>query len=135
MGEQSIQLQVPEALYERVRQIAAESNRSVEGVFLDSIALLYATIPPTNELTLKQLGDFSDDQLWVLVYRPFLLVQDKRLSELTALSKVGRLNEEELAEMEWLIDEYDRYVLLRSQALLLLKQRGYDVERRLKLGA
>ena len=43
--------------------------------------------------------------------------------------------DEENAEMERLINLVDHVMLLRSQALVLLKQRGYEVEKQLKLGA
>lgn len=84
---------------------------------------------------LQPLTDFSDEQLWRLVYQPFALEQDARLSELTVLGKSGKLSDEEEREMEGLIGENDRYILLRTQALVMLKQRGHDVERRLKSGA
>jgi hypothetical protein len=58
-----------------------------------------------------------------------------RLRELTARVKRASLTEAEQAELEALIDEADRYALLRSRALLVLKGRGHDVEARLKLGA
>jgi hypothetical protein len=37
--------------------------------------------------------------------------------------------------MERLIDLVDHQMLLRSEALLLLKHRGHNVEKQLKLGA
>jgi hypothetical protein len=135
MSQQSVLLQMPEELYERVRRIAEDSDRPVENVLLDSIALLFGELPPDDELTPQLLGTFSDEQLWAIVYRSLAWPQDTRLRELTALGKRGSLSDEEQTEMERLVDGVDRYVLLRSQALLLLKQRGYDVERRLKLGA
>lgn len=78
------------------------------------------------------MNAFSDEQLWALVYRPFALAQDVHLRELTALGKAGHRSDAEQAEMERLIDLFDQYVLVRSQALVLLKQRGYDVEQRLE---
>ena len=87
------------------------------------------------ELTPQILETFSDEQLWAIVQRELAWPQDVRLRELTTLGKQGNLSAEEQIEMERLVDQVDRYVLVRSQALLLLKQRGHDVERRLKLGA
>jgi hypothetical protein len=80
------------------------------------------------------LESLSDDQLWAIVHRALVWPQDIRLRELTTLGQQGNLSVEEQAELERLVDQVDRYVVLRSQALLLLKQRGHDVEHRLRLG-
>jgi hypothetical protein len=132
MSDQSILLQLPPQLYARVRQIAQESNRPLESVLVDSLALLFGD---QETLSPEQLTAFSDDQLWGVVHRPFAWVQDIRLRELTVLGKLGALTDDAHEEMEHLIEAVDHYVLLRSQALMLLKQRGYDVEKRLQQGA
>lgn len=134
MSRQPVLLQLPEELYERVREAAKTSNVPLERVLLDSLTLIFGELPGEAEFAPETLKTFSDEQLWALVYRPLAWPQDARLRELTALSKDGKLSDEERVGMEHLIDQVDRYVLLRSQALLLLKQRGHDVERRL-LGA
>lgn len=134
MAQQPVVLQLPESLYERVRQIADESNRPVEEVLLESLTLLFDDLPNIGELTPQRLGGLSDEQLWAIVYRPLAWIQDVRLHELTARSKWGGLSENEQSELEQLVDQMDQHVLLRSQALLLLKQRGIDVEHRLQMG-
>ena len=126
MNQQTVLLQMPEALYERVREVAKISNRPFDRVLLDSLTLVFGDLPGEAEVTPDVLNSFADDQLWAIVYRPLAWPQDARLRELTALSKVGKLADDEQVEMERLIDQIDRYVLLRSQALLLLKQRGHD---------
>ena len=132
MTQAPILLQLPDELYERLREIADDSQRPMESVLIDSLALLFGDLPT---ITPQQLATFSDEQLWALVHRLIAWPQDARLRELTALGKQGTLSQADQAELESLVDAYDQYVLLRSQALLLLKQRGYDVEQRLKLGA
>ena len=132
MTQSPILLQLPDELYERLREIADDSHRPVESVLIDSLTLLFGNLPTINP---QQIDTFSDEQLWALVHRQIAWPQDARLRELTALGKQQTLSSEEQSELESLIDAYDQYVLLRSQALLHLKQRGYDVEQRLKLGA
>ena len=51
------------------------------------------------------------------------------------LGQLGQVTDEEISEMEALIDLVDHQMLLRSEALLLLKQRGHDVGKLLKLEA
>ena len=135
MAQQPVVLQLPESLYERVRQIAADSHRPLEEVLVGSLALLFDDLPDNPALTPQLLEALSDEQLWAIVFRPLAWTQDVRLRELTALGKAGALSADERAEIERLVDQLDRYVLLRSQALLLLKQRGHDVEHRLRIGA
>lgn len=130
MTQQSVVLQLPEEMYERVRQIAEESQRPVENILLDSLELVFGGL--TDDLSLERL---TDEQLWALVHRPLAWSVDLRLRELSQLGKHSNLTADQQIELERLITQYDRYILLHSQVLVLLKQRGQDVERRLKLGA
>lgn len=134
MSYQTITLDLPDEVYERVRQAAEDSQRPVESVLVDTIALMFGEMA-ADSLLPDHLEKLTDEQLWAVVYRPLAWPLDARLRELTALGKSGALSDDEQAEMETLIDAVDRYVLLRSKALLLLKQRGHEVERRLKPGA
>jgi len=71
---------------------------------------------------IDEIQNYNDDQLWDVVNN--YPVEDARLNELTALGKRGKLSANELKELEQRIDAWDQQVLLRSEALLLLKQRG-----------
>ncbi len=134
MSHPTIELHVPPELLERAQEVARVSNRSIEDVFVESLALLFGTLP-SADITPDRLNDYSDEQLWAVVYQHLAWFQEARLRELVALGKQGQASDEDKAEIERLIDRVDRYMLLRSRALLLLKQRGYEVEKQLKLGA
>ncbi|MFW5709597.1 MAG: hypothetical protein ACOCX5_05190 [Chloroflexota bacterium] len=134
MSQSTVELQIPAEIYERARQIASDSNRSLESVLLDGLALLFGDLPDTS-LSPDALSDYTDEQLWAVVHQRLAWPQDARLRELIALGKQGQLTTDEQAEMERLVDLVDHQMLLRSEALLLLKQRGHDVETKLKLGA
>lgn len=135
MSDQPILLQLPEELYARIRQIAEESQIPVESVLVDSLALLFGELPDNNSLTPEMLSALADEQLWAIVHRHLAWSLDSRLRELSELGKTGQLSTEEYAEVERLVEQMDRHILLRSEALWLLKQRGHDVERRLRMGA
>jgi hypothetical protein len=81
------------------------------------------------------LSGYSDAQLWAVVYQRLAWPQSQRLHELSANKKLERLTEDELRELEDLLSSNDRAMLLRSEALRLLKNRGYDIEAYLKRGA
>jgi len=132
MGEKSVTLHLPDELYESVQEVAEASERPLEDVLLESIGVLFRR--PSSDLNamLAELANYSDSQLWAVVYRRLPWPQSLRLRELNAK---GQLDDAERHELEQLIDLVDRYMLLRSEALLLLKQRGQDVDTYLKMGA
>lgn len=134
MSQPTVELQIPPEVYERARQIAKASNRSVESVLSDGLTLLFGTLPDTGTSPDK-LTNYTDEQLWAVVHQRLAWPQDTRLRELVALGKQGQITNDEKIEMERLIDLVDHQMLLRSEALLLLKQRGHNVEKQLKLGA
>lgn len=131
MSQQPLLLQLSDDLYEHIKQVAEASKLPIEDVVLDSLALIFGGV---SDVRPEDLSDLPDEQLWAIVHRRLAWPLDSRLSELNAMSKRGKLSAEEQSELEFLVDAYDRYVLLRSQSLLLLKQRGHDVEHRLMLG-
>ncbi len=134
MNQSTIELEIPSAVYERALEIASESNRSVESVLLDGLTLLFGSLPDMQTMP-DALKDYDDQKLWAVVHQRLAWPQDTRLRELIGLGKQGQITDEELAEMERLISLVDHQMFLRSEALLLLKQRGHDIEMQLKLGA
>lgn len=134
MKQPTIDLHIPPEIYERARAIATASERSIESVLLDGLTLLFGTLPDAS-VSVDALASYSDEQLWAVVYQRLAWPQDTRLRELIGLGKQGQLTLEEKQEMERLLELVDHQMLLRSEALLLLKQRGHDVETKLKLGA
>jgi succinate dehydrogenase flavin-adding protein (antitoxin of CptAB toxin-antitoxin module) len=78
---------------------------------------------------LAELVSFSDEQLWAIVHRRLPWSESLRLRELIAQSKQTALVDSEQRELEHLLELVDRSMLLRSEALLRLKERGRDVER------
>ena len=134
MSQSTIELELPAEVYERAQQIAKDSNRSVESVLLDGLTLLFGTLPDTG-LSPDTLKSYTDEQLWAVVHQRLAWPQDTRLRELIALGRHGQITDDEQAEMERLIHLVDHQMLLRSEALLLLKERGHNVGEQLKSGA
>ncbi|HEX2278650.1 MAG TPA: hypothetical protein VHN13_16245 [Candidatus Tectomicrobia bacterium] len=137
MPGKSITVDLPDDLYERVQQVAAQSQRPVERVVLESLRLLFVPPPSPADLatSLAALPSYSDAQLWAMVYQRLAWPQSQRLHELSAKNKLERLTKEEQLELEDLLSSNDQAMLLRSEALRLLKNRGYNIEAYLKRGA
>jgi hypothetical protein len=137
MPGKSITLDFPDDLYEQVHQVSAQRQRPVERVVLESLRLLFVPPPSSADLAtnLAALSGYSDAQLWAVIYQRLAWPQSQRLHELSANKKLERLTEDEQHELEDLLSSNDRAMLLRSEALRLLKNRGYDIEAYLKRGA
>ena len=134
MAEATIELKVPAEILERAEAIASTSGRTAESIILDGLSLLFGALPDM-ELEPEALKDFDDEQLFAVVHQRLAWPQDTRLRELMRLGQLGRATDSEIVEMEALIDLVDHQMLLRSEALLLLKRRGHDIGKLLRLGA
>ena len=84
MPGKSIMLDLPEDLYEDMQQVAAQSQRPLERVVLESLRLLFAPPSSSADLTtsLAALSGYSDAQLWAVVYQRLVWPQWQRLHEL-----------------------------------------------------
>jgi hypothetical protein len=125
MSQQPVQLSLPEPLYQRIQRIADTSHRSVEAVMLDSLSLLFGALDDLP--TAQEMESYTDDQLWALAYRRMNSLEEERLHELTALARAGELSPAEKDELDAALALVDQYMLMRSRALVLLKQHGQDV--------
>jgi len=125
---QSISVELPDDLYERLREVAERHERSVESVLRESLEVMFGAASEDPEGMLAHMETYRDDQLWAVVYQRVVWPQKERLHELVEHSKEDALTPQEQAELEALLDEVDRYTLLRSKALWLLQQRGHVVE-------
>ena len=75
------------------------------------------------------LSGFSDEQLWMMVQQRLTPKQDARWRELADRGNRGVISDLEVTELEAWVARVDNQMLLRSRALLLLKQRGHDINR------
>ncbi|MEP7291560.1 MAG: hypothetical protein ABI835_07235 [Chloroflexota bacterium] len=133
MSQKSITIPMPDELYERVQEIAEASDRSIEEVLLETLGEVFqsdADLPP-----LEALSAYSVERLWAIVQRRLSWSQSLRLHELSAKHKDGMISSVEVNELNELLEFVDIQMLLRSEALLLLKQRGQNIDSYLKLGA
>ena len=130
-----IQLNLPADLYARIQDVAVRTERPVEVVLVDSLALLFSAPTIDWEHLAATLDTLSDVQLWALVHRRAAWTAAGRLHELTTRGRQAQLTNEEQDELAVLVDEADRMTLLRSHALLILQQRGHNIREQLQLGA
>ncbi len=127
MTAHAITLKLPSPLYDHFQSRAERTHRSLEAELLDAVATVAEDaedLAPGLAAAVADLDLLSDDEL--------RLAARNRLSE-DARAQLVRLNDKqtltptEKETQEQLVREYDRAVLLRAEALRLLKERGQAV--------
>ncbi len=130
MSTQIITLNLPEALYERLKHSAEQSHRSVEAELL---ALVSVSVPMENELladlreTLDGMTLLDDKALWRAARRRLPLKISRQLETLNLKSQREGLTESETQTRSLLLRQYDKTMLVRAKAAVLLKERGHDI--------
>ena len=127
MNLSTVALELPDEIIEEAQDIARGRNLSVESILQDGLVMVFGKAAD-SDVCADILEDFSDEQLWEIVNRRMPWAQDSRLRELSARGNEGNLAENEHRELEDLLAELDRQILLRSRALLQMKRRGLNVD-------
>lgn len=130
MATQSITLHLPDELYQRIKDSAQQTHRTVEEELLGVIAAAVpADTPLPNDLA-AAIGDLAvlpDDALWRAARAKFSARDSSRLESLHLKRQRGELSEHETREAGTLVARYERLMLVRAQATALLQERGYDM--------
>ncbi|MBI1258907.1 MAG: hypothetical protein GC204_15665 [Chloroflexi bacterium] len=125
MSQKLITLPISDELYKRVQKVAEASKRSPEALLAESLEDFFHfgdDLP-----SLEALTDYSSLQLWRVVLNDLSPSEVERLHELSEKNKWETLTQGDEKELDHLIELVDQYMLLRSQALVLLKERGEDI--------
>ena len=130
MSLQQLTINLPEPLYNRLKQRAAQTQRSVEAELVDVVALALpvADASPTDLAeAISQLALLNDSDLWRAARSTLPAEAAERLEALHLKRQREGLAEQEEDEVASLTRQYERVMLVRAHAAQLLKQRGYDV--------
>lgn len=126
----AITLELPPAAYEQLRRTASRQNRPVAEVVKEIVLrelpdqpLLAADV----EAELATFPQLSNDVLWLIARSTMTRQQRHALAELNDLAQSRSLTPDEQSRQQELISIYDRVLVRRAQAALILKQRGYDL--------
>ena len=130
MTAHAITLHLPETLYERFRQRAEWSRRSLETELLEAVASAApaeAELSPDLIRALEALEGLADEELWQLARKAMSQEASQELEALHLKQRDQGLSQDEDAARAKLIREYELAMLIRAQATRLLKDRGHDV--------
>jgi rhodanese-related sulfurtransferase len=125
-----ITLELPPAAYEQLRRTASHQNRPVAEVVKEIVLREVPDLPslPADvEAELATFSQLSNDVLWLIARSALTRQQQDALADLNELAQRRSLTPNEQSRQQELISVYDRVLVRRAQAALILKQRGYDL--------
>ena len=123
-----ITVDLPVAVAERLRKEAGRQQRAVRDLVRDLIVEHWSegpALPQEVEAELDALSSLSDDLLW-LAARSTLPDEDREVIALLN-AKGGSLMPDQEQRRKELLNAYDRIMVRRAQAAVILQERGYDL--------
>lgn len=130
MTLQTVTVRLPDVLYQQVERRAHRLQRSIED---EVVALVAAALPTPDDLPadiaeeMAQLVFLTDDELWQAARTTLTPRESERMQALLLKRQREGLTPQEQQEAEALLHRYDRTMLVRALAAVLLKERGHDV--------
>lgn len=130
MTVQTVTVDLPTTLYNRLKRRAEQSQRPIEAEIIDAVAGALPAdddLPPELSRQVAALAAADDETLWQMLRGTFPRKKSARLESLNLQRQAGEWNDELAQEAEQLATELEDYMFLRAQAMAVLMQRGYDL--------
>ena len=130
MTVQSVTLDLPEELVYQLVQAARAGKRSISDVVRDRLldnAPVLPLLPSEVERELAAFPALSDDLLWHVATTVLTPAEQSELAELNWQAQAGELSLSQQARQAQLLEQYDRIMVRRAEAIAQLRSRGYDV--------
>jgi hypothetical protein len=127
---QEITLSLPKTVYKRIQNAAKKTRRPIKDVLVEAVtavAPFMEASPGKIHPEMAQMAYLNDAALWQAARATMNKKQRKRLEALHFQQQSEGLTKEEKIEEQELLKLYHETILVRAQAAVLLKQRGYDV--------
>jgi hypothetical protein len=131
MTVQTINIQLPGEIYQRLQRVAATTNQPIEAVVFQTIRgnlpPLLDDLSPDLRRVVVDLALLGDEALWAIAGEPLPPEQWRRHQHLLEQAQQGAATAAEQEELTALRATTDRFVIRRSYALALLKWRGHTI--------
>ena len=138
MGLQTVTLRLPNLLYQRIERRAYKMNRSIEdelvNVVTEALPSL-ADLPSDITDEMAQLAFLTDSELLQTVTITVRPQESERMEALLFKQQREGLTAKEQQGVNRLLHRYDQIMLIRAQAMLLLKERGLKMPNLNKRGS
>ncbi len=131
MSQQTLILSLPDDLYQRIKQHAEQSGRTLEE---EAERVLAEGIPADEQMTpelermLASLALLDDAALWQAARNDLAREAAEEIRRLRARRERKGLSDAEKQRFSDLLYQYDKGILIRAEAVVQLKERGYDVD-------
>jgi hypothetical protein len=130
---ETVVLQIPEALYQRLAIAAGATQRSLEDIILQALQIgsppTWKDVPEEFQTDLASLDRLDDDSLWQIARSQKTQLEMERYESLLSKQQDTSLTDSERLELDTLRRDGDRFMLRKSQAAAILKWRGHNVPR------
>ncbi len=130
MTVQAVTLSLPQTIYEQIRQAAEKAQRPLDEVLIEAVTAVAPVIDSASEQLrtgLAQMAYLNDLALWQAARATMSTEQRERLEALHHRQQQQGLTALEKVEEQALLTLYRETILIRAQAAVLLKGRGYDI--------
>lgn len=131
MSTATVTLDLPDALYQRLRTTALATKQPIEKIMLHALNLgsppAWDDVPPEFQLDIAGLDKLPDEALWTIAKSRKTPAEFTRYEELLDRNAEGLLTPAERAELEDLRHEHDLFMLRKAHAAALLRWRGHPV--------
>ncbi len=130
MDTQTITLELPNLIYRSAHQMAEATQRPLEVVLQESIAVALPPlddVPADEAVELAAMALLDDASLWQEARSMLAVDQQVALQALLDRQEAGELLLEEESRLQELLDAYGRLTVRKAHAWLLLARRGYRV--------
>ena len=130
MRYQQITISLPERLYQQVEKLSQAKQRSVAE---EVVAIVSSALPDQEDIhadlkvELDHLDQLSDEELWRAARVTAPVEKTDRMQILLDKQQLEGLTAVEREEAELLAHFFDRIMLIRARASVLLKSRGHDI--------
>lgn len=130
LSQQTLILSLPDDLYRRIKQHAEQSGRTLEEEVERALAEAIPAdeqVTPELERMLASLALLDDDALWQAARNDLAREAAEEIRRLRARRERKGLSDAEKQRFSDLLYQYDKGILIRAEAAVQLKERGYDV--------
>jgi len=130
MTMHEVTLVLPETTYNQICRAAEKVDRPITDLLVEAVIAAAPTFDSSTSMprtALAQMSYLNDAVLWQAARATMSEPQRDRMEELHTKQQREGLTALESEEEQALLRLYRETILVRAQAALLLKQRGYDV--------
>jgi hypothetical protein len=131
MPTETITLQIPEIIYQRLVNTAHATQRPLEEIIVHALQVgsppVWDDVPEEFQAELAALDKLDDNTLWQIFHSHKTARDMEEYNTLLEKNSSGRLTETERLNLISLRHEADIFMLRKAQAAVLLRWRGYSL--------